>query len=86
MTLEQAVYKMSGQVADRLRLKDRGRLAPGMAADVVVFDPGTVVDRADFGNPHQFPDGVAYVLVNGQFAVDGGEHTGVLAGRVLEAR
>jgi N-acyl-D-amino-acid deacylase len=71
-------------VADRLGLTDRGRLAPGMAADVVVFDPATVGDPADFVDPHQYATGVPYVLVNGQVAVDNGVETGVLAGRVLE--
>ena len=86
LKLEEAVYKMSGQPADRLRLEDRGRLAVGQATDVVVFDPRTVVDRAEFGNPHQFPINVQYVLVNGRLAVDAEVYTGALAGKVLEPR
>ena len=84
LTLEEAVYKMSGQVADRLGLTDRGRVAVNQVADIAVFDPATVIDQADFENPHQYPIGISYVLVNGQLAVDKGTHTGVLAGRVLE--
>ncbi len=84
LTLAEAVYKMSGQVADRLGLKDRGRLRQGQAADVVIFDPATVQDEADFQNPHQYATGIPYVLVNGQMVVDGGEHTGALVGQVLE--
>jgi len=84
LTLEEAVYKMSGQVADRLGLADRGRVAIGQAADLAIFDPTRVIDRADFEDPHQYPLGIHYVLVNGQVVIDEGEHTGRLAGRVLE--
>ncbi len=55
----------------------------GMWADVVVFDPKTVVDKATYENPHQYPEGVGYVLVNGRIVVDKGEHTGDLSGKVL---
>jgi N-acyl-D-aspartate/D-glutamate deacylase len=85
LTLEQAVHKMSGKVADRLGMKDRGRLTVGAAADVVVFAPDTVIDRATFQDPHQYARGIAWVLVNGRIVVEDGRHTGVLAGRVLEA-
>ena len=85
LTLEEAVYKMSGQVADRLSMTDRGRVAVGQIADIAVFNPNTVIDRADFENPHQYPVGVDYVLVNGHLVVDQGQHTGALPGRVLAA-
>jgi len=84
LTLEEAIYKMSGQVADRLGLTGRGRVAVGQAADIVIFDVSAVIDRATFENPHQFPVGIDYVLVNGRLAVDGGKHTGALAGKVVE--
>ncbi len=85
LTLEDAVHKMSGKVANRLGLTDRGRLAAGMMADVVVFDPETVIDRAAFERPHQYATGIRWVLVNGRMVVRDGAHTDVLAGRVLEA-
>jgi N-acyl-D-amino-acid deacylase len=73
LTLEQAVHKMSGFPAARLRFGDRGRIARGFAADVVVFDPGTVADRATFEQPFQYPAGIGAVVVNGRIALQGGE-------------
>jgi N-acyl-D-aspartate/D-glutamate deacylase len=86
LTLEQAVYKMTGQVADRLGLGDRGRLQVGQAADIVVFDPATVRDLATFEDPHQYADGIPHVVVNGQLTIDAGRHTGAQAGQVLAPR
>ena len=83
LTLEEAVRKMSGATAQRLGLQDRGLLREGFVADVAVFDPERVVDRATFEQPHQYAEGVEYVLVNGVVVVDGGEHTGARPGRVL---
>lgn len=83
MPLETAIYKMTGFSAQRLGLKDRGRIAEGMIADITVFDPNTVIDRATFTEPHQYPAGIPYVLVAGQLVIDGGEHTGALPGRLL---
>ena len=83
MPLSEAIRKMTGAPAARLGLKDRGLLRAGLKADVVVFDPATVADRATFDDPHQFPDGFEYVIVNGQIAVTPDGHTGALAGRVL---
>ena len=72
MTLEQAVWKMSGFPASRIGVRDRGRLAVGLAGDVVVFDPATVADRATFTDPFQYPAGIKAVFVNGAAAlVDG---------------
>ena len=73
LSLEQAVHKMSGFPAARLRLDDRGRLAPHFAADVVVFDPATVRDRATFEQPFQYPVGISSVVVNGRIALQGDE-------------
>ncbi len=84
LKLEEAVYKMSGMVADRLGLSERGRLRTGAYADIVVFDPDHVIDRADFDNPHQYAMGINYVLINGAIVMQKGEHTGKRAGRVLE--
>jgi len=82
-TLPEMVRKMSGLPAEKLGLRDRGRLAPRLAADLVVFDYGSIRDRATFENPHQFPEGIFYVIVNGVPVVDGGEQTSALPGQVL---
>lgn len=81
--LEQAVRKMTGLPAEKLGLKDRGLIREGMAADLVVFDPAAVRDKADFTAPHQFPEGIAHVFVNGQAVVMNGEHTGLRPGKRL---
>ena len=83
LTLEEAVRKMSGATAQRIGLRDRGLVREGFFADLAVFDPGRVIDRATFAEPHQYSEGVEYVLVNGTLVVDGGEPTGARPGRVL---
>jgi dihydroorotase/N-acyl-D-amino-acid deacylase len=83
LELEEAVHKMTGMPAKRLGLRDRGQVADGMYADLVVFDPATVEDRATFENPHQYPVGIDYVLVNGVAVVDGGKFTDARPGQVL---
>jgi dihydroorotase/N-acyl-D-amino-acid deacylase len=83
LALEDAVRKMTALPAWRLGLTDRGRLAPGLAADVVLFDPAVVADRATFTEPHQYPVGIPYVIVNGVVVVDGGRFTTARPGRVL---
>ena len=84
LTLEQAVYKMTGLPARKLKLKDRGLLKKGYLADIVVFDENQVADTATFENPHQYPKGIHHVLVNGQRVISDGEHTGRLPGKVLK--
>ena len=86
LTLEKAVQKMTGMPANRVGLKDRGQLREGMFADIAIFDPRTVIDRATFENPNQYPAGVANVIVNGQLAVDEGKRTSALAGKPLRGR
>ncbi len=81
--LEAAVHRMTGAPAARLGLTDRGLIADGLAADLVVFDPATVRSRATYEQPRRFPEGISYVLVNGVPVVDRGEHTGALPGRAL---
>lgn len=81
--LEEAVRKMSNMPAQRLKLHDRGLLAPGMKADVVIFDPATVGDRAEFGKPHQLAAGFSDVIVNGKPVIRGGQKTAERPGRVL---
>ncbi|MEP7361013.1 MAG: D-aminoacylase [Chloroflexota bacterium] len=83
--LEEAVRKMTGAPAARLGLSDRGRLADGYLADVVVFDPATVRSNATYDEPRRFPTGIEYVLVNGTVVVDDGTHTGALPGRVVRS-
>lgn len=83
LTLEQAVRKATGQVADELGLKSRGYVKPGQYADLVVFDPETIADRTTWLSPQEYPEGIAYVLVNGHVVVDGGEWVGGRYGRIL---
>jgi N-acyl-D-amino-acid deacylase len=80
---EDAVRKMTSFPAQRFGILDRGLLRPGMWADIVVFDPETVIDRATYEDPHNFPDGIPYVIVNGEVAVHDGRYTGALGGRTL---
>ncbi len=81
--LEEAVRRMTSLPAAKLGLKDRGRLARGAFADVVVFDPATIADTATFADPHRYPRGIAWVLVNGRPVIAAGDHTGARPGRVL---
>ena len=81
--LEEAVYKLSGLSADKLKIKDRGYLKKGNFADVVIFDPETIQDHATFANPHQLATGVHHVFVNGMQVLKDGEHTGKTPGRVV---
>ena len=83
LSLESAVRKMSGMPAERLKLKDRGLISDGLMADVVLFDPITVIDQATFEEPHQYPLGIPFVFVNGVAVVDSGVHTGARPGCVL---
>ncbi|HVW70149.1 MAG TPA: amidohydrolase family protein [Steroidobacteraceae bacterium] len=83
MSLVDAVRKMTGAPADRLRLRDRGRLAPGCFADVLVIDPGRVADRATYLDPIALAVGLEAVVVNGRVAVRADQETGVRAGRLL---
>jgi N-acyl-D-aspartate/D-glutamate deacylase len=83
LTLEDAIRKCSALPAQRMRLTDRGVLKQGMWADVVIFDPATVRDRATFDNPNQLSDGMEYVLVSGVPVIDQGKMTGKLPGKVL---
>ena len=83
LTLAQAVHKMSALPASRIRLADRGRIAIGLAADVVVFDPVTVADRATFEEPFQYPSGIKAVIVNGVVALRDGQRGNQMTGKVL---
>ncbi len=83
LRLEDAVRKMTSLNAAKLGLPDRGLLRPGAFADVTVFDPARVIDRATFDNPFQYGEGIEYVLVNGTLVLEKGKHTGKRPGRVL---
>lgn len=83
ISLEEAIFKMTGMPATRLQIWDRGVIRPGARADLVLFDPDTIADAATFDNPCQYPKGVIWVMVNGVMAIEEGRHTGRIAGRVL---
>lgn len=86
LSLEDAVRKMTSLPARAMRLRERGLLCEGYAADLVLFDPQRVQDKADFRQPHQFSEGFELVLVNGQAVVENGKLTGARPGRVLRRR
>lgn len=83
LSLEAAIHKMTGGPAARVGLRDRGLIKEGMFADITIFDPATVIDKATFDSPNQYPVGIEYVLVNGKVSVDKGQRTNTLSGRVL---
>ena len=83
LSLEEAVAKMTGRPATRLGLRDRGLIAAGQAADLVVFDPDTITDQATYDRPHQYPTGIRWVIVNGVVELDGDTHCDHRPGRVL---
>ena len=83
LSLDAAIHKMTGAPAARVGIRDRGLLKTGLFADITIFDPDRVMDRATFEMPNQYPEGIQYVLVNGQIAVDAGQRTPVLSGRVV---
>ena len=83
MPLEEAIRKMTSAVAARLSIRDRGLLREGLWADLVVFDPDTIADRATYEKPHQTSVGIKYVFVNGSKVVHDGRHTGAKPGRIV---
>jgi N-acyl-D-amino-acid deacylase len=84
LTLEQAVHKMTGMSAKRLGLTDRGCIRAGCFADITIFDPATIADKGTFTQPHQYPVGIDWVLVNGTPVVAEGKFTDARPGRVLK--
>ncbi|MHB9028484.1 MAG: N-acyl-D-amino-acid deacylase family protein, partial [Candidatus Latescibacterota bacterium] len=83
LPLEEAIRKITSFTAEKFGLTERGRIREGYHADLAVFDPGRIIDKATFENPHQYPEGIPHVIVNGVPAVRDGEHTGALAGKIL---
>ena len=83
LSLEEAIRKMSSQSARRLGIHDRGLITKGYFADIAIFDPDEIIDKATFQNPHQYAIGTKFVLVNGSVVVENGQHTGARPGRIL---
>ncbi|MGD8537303.1 MAG: D-aminoacylase [Candidatus Aminicenantes bacterium] len=83
LSLEQAIRKMTSMPAARIGCRNRGILSEGKYADIVIFDLNKIQDKATFTDPHQYPEGIDYVLVNGETVVDHGQITGKLPGRIL---
>ena len=83
LSLEDAIRKMSSQSARRLGIHDRGLITEGYFADIAIFDPDEIVDKATFEDPHQYAVGMKFVLVNGALVVENGQHTGARPGRIL---
>jgi N-acyl-D-aspartate/D-glutamate deacylase len=84
-SLEEMIKKMTSMPADKAGFKDRGRLEKNKAADVVLFDYEKIQDKAEFTNPHQYPDGIPFVIVNGKVVINKNEHTGAMPGKVLRS-
>jgi dihydroorotase/N-acyl-D-amino-acid deacylase len=83
MPLEEAIRKMTSATARRLSIADRGLIQPGLFADIAIFDPETIGDRATYEKPHQLPTGIRYVIVNGAVVMKDGVHTGAKPGKAL---
>jgi N-acyl-D-amino-acid deacylase len=84
ITMEDAVYKMTGLNAEKLGLKERGILASGNFADITIFNPETVIDKATYNDPFQYNEGIEYVFVNGEMVLMGDTHTGKHPGKALK--
>ena len=84
--LEEAIRKMTSLPAQTFRVKKKGLVKEGLDADIVIFDPDTVLDRATFDDPRQRPEGIVWVLINGRVAVEKGKVTGEARGKVLRYR
>jgi N-acyl-D-amino-acid deacylase len=83
LRLEEAIRKMTSLPANKLKLFDRGLIRTGMYADIVVFNPGSISDEATYAEPHRYPKGIVYVIVNGKIVIEREEHTKALPGKVL---
>jgi N-acyl-D-aspartate/D-glutamate deacylase len=83
LSLTEAIHKMTGLSAGRLALSDRGLIKVGNKADITIFDPETIIDKSTFTDPHQYPEGIEYVIINGEIAIDKGKYLAVPAGKVI---
>ena len=86
MPLEEVIRKSTSAVASRLGIQDRGLIREGLYADIVIFNPATVRDRATYTVPHAVAAGIPFVIVNGVEVVREGQHTGAKPGRVVRRR
>jgi N-acyl-D-aspartate/D-glutamate deacylase len=86
LSIEEAVHKMTALNAEKLGITDRGLIKANKKADLTIFDAGRVVDKATFENPHQYPEGIEFVIVNGTVVLEKGEHLGAKPGRILYGR
>lgn len=84
LTLPEAIKKMTSVPARKFNFHQRGQIAEDFFADIVIFNPDTAIDRATWENPHQYPEGIEYVIVNGEIVINEGEHTGLLPGKLLK--
>ena len=85
ISLEEAIRKMTSLPANRLRLFDRGRISPGMSADLVIFDPMKIQDNATFTEPLLYSEGIDYSIINGVMVIEEGRYTDARPGRLLRA-
>ncbi len=83
LTLEEAIKKSTSLPAQMASIRDRGLIKPGFWADIVIFNPDTIIDMATYPNPHQYPIGINHVIVNGEIVIEKGTHSGLLPGKVL---
>lgn len=83
LSLSEAIHKMTGLSAGRLALSDRGLIEVGNKADITIFDPETIIDKSTFTDPHQYPEGIEYVIINGKIAIYKGKYLAVPAGKVI---
>ncbi|MDW7693279.1 D-aminoacylase [Flammeovirgaceae bacterium SG7u.111] len=86
ISLEEAIHKLSWLPVQKLHIKNRGRITEGYFADIVIFDPTTITDKATFNQPHQYAEGVQHVFVNGTRVIKNGEHTGETPGRFVKGK
>ena len=83
VTIQEAIRKMTSMPAQRLGLTNRGRLTPGYAADIVIMDLPKVKEKATFADPHQYPEGISHVIVNGELVVENEKYNGTKAGQMI---
>ena len=83
LSLEEAIHKMTALPAKTYGIQNRGRIKENYIADLVIFDPSTVNDKATFVEPHQYPIGISYVILNGKLAVEAGNYKNAMAGKIL---